>query len=169
MALGDIIASSVKAQREHNGWNQEQLAEKMNDLGFHWARTTVTEVEGKGRRRQVSVPELLGLSEVFGCGALFLLWDRTEQGADAVPLEVVTGGLTLDRQLDLLSLLVPGNLLVDVLGDLVDRTHKKEVERLQEVFIARAKSMAAELRMTANWVEEKAIAEMSGLTEEDSP
>src|ERR1700693_6033241 len=92
--IGDVIAAVVKEQREHNGWNQEQLAEKMQALGFKWARTTVTEVEGSGRRRQVSVPELLGLSEVFDCGALFLLWDRTAQGSDRVPLEVAPGGLT---------------------------------------------------------------------------
>src|SRR5580693_113550 len=101
--LEEVLAGSVRRLREERGWTQEQLAEQMYEVGFtNWARSTVTEVEGSGRRRQISVAELFGLAHVFGCGVGDLLVARR--------LELAPSGLALDTDGVYVLLFGPGLL-----------------------------------------------------------
>jgi len=157
VVLSDVIASACKWHREQHKWTQEQVAEKMREQGFaNWARTTVTEVEGSGRRRQVSVPELLGLAIVFGCGLDALLWDEPHR------LEIVPGGVTLDKWGDFLSLLMSTETLDDALARTNDKVVgpmlEREYTRMSSVMVERVQAVVAELRGTAAWFETEALA-----------
>lgn len=60
----DVLADNVRAYRKLRGLSQEQLGEKMADLGHGWTAGIVGFVE-RGDRN-VTVDELLGLALVLG-------------------------------------------------------------------------------------------------------
>ena len=152
VAVADVIASASKHHRARLKLTQKQLAEKMRALGFtSWARTTVSEVEGSGRRRQVSVPELLGLAIVFGVGLDDLLWE------DPMRLELVPGGKTLDEWSDFFSLLLTPEAMTKVSNQVFRSMIEKEYTRMYTTMIERVQAVAAELRGTAGWFETEAI------------
>jgi hypothetical protein len=133
-------------------------------LGFSsWARTTVTEVEGAGRRRQVSVPELLGLAEVFGVGWDALIWDHKSQGTEGVPLEVVPG-FVIDRWIDLLGFILTPSSLSKVIDRVFMKSLEQQISRLATTYIERIQEVAADLRNTAGWIETKALESLNETT-----
>jgi transcriptional regulator with XRE-family HTH domain len=62
--VADALADNLRAYRVLAQLEQAEVAERMQRLGHPWRRVTVSEVE-RGRRN-VTVPELLALSLVFG-------------------------------------------------------------------------------------------------------
>lgn len=69
--LSEVLAANLAREREIQGLTQEEVAERMRQLGHEWVRATVSEVERLGRL--VSVEELGGLGLVFGTTILRLL------------------------------------------------------------------------------------------------
>lgn len=60
----DALAANVLAYRLLRQLTQDDLAARMTHLCHGWGRSTVSAVEGKGRK--VSVDELFGLAVCFG-------------------------------------------------------------------------------------------------------
>jgi transcriptional regulator with XRE-family HTH domain len=159
-ALGDVLASSIKDLREDRGWTQEQLAERMQEAGFtNWARSTVTEVEGSGRRRQVSVAELIGLAHVFGAPVFSMLWPTGRR------LEV-SPALTFDRIPDLLDVVVGLEALKETSDNVARELFAKERGRVNVVIRERVGVLVDEMRMLANWFEDEAVERLTGAAQE---
>lgn len=68
----DTIRTRVKQLRGHRGWTAAELGKRLKAKGIHWDRSIVANFEG-GRRRTVSVDELLGLALVFDVSPTNLL------------------------------------------------------------------------------------------------
>ena len=125
----------------------------MRDLGFtSWGRTTVTEVEGAGRGRQVSVPELLGLAMIFGVGIDGLLWPDVE----TVPLEI-TPDRALTERAQLIAVMVSLGAVRQLVTEGPARQFQEAVERLTAGYIDRVKETATELRGVADFIESRAF------------
>jgi transcriptional regulator with XRE-family HTH domain len=58
------LVERIKALRDKRGWSAERLAQEMRTVGVPWNRGVVTKLE-TGRRKDVSVTELLALARVF--------------------------------------------------------------------------------------------------------
>lgn len=159
-ALGDVLAASIKRLREDRGWTQEQLAERMQGAGFNsWARSTVTEVEGSGRRRQVSVAELIGLAQVFEAPVFSMLWPVDRR------LEV-TPALTFDRIADLLDVVVGLEALRETGGNVARELFAKERARVDALLKERVGTLADEIRGVADWFEDEAVERLMGSVQE---
>jgi transcriptional regulator with XRE-family HTH domain len=170
--ISQALAATIARGRQAQGWTQEQLAEQMQEYGFSsWSRTTVAEVEGRGRGRQVSVPELFALAQVFQVGVEALLWDRDAQGDDDVSLEMSTTHRILSRQ-DLLEMLIAPDVMAlealriaepafaKVLRNALTEAYSKYTERVLQ--------LTAELRDTAAWIEQNMVESMSITPKEKS-
>src|SRR5215217_1266123 len=83
-----VIAGRVRELRTAKGWSAAKLAQEMNALGVHWERLVVTKLE-TGRRRSISVDELLALSIALGVPIFGLLLPRPYD-ADQVTLTPAT-------------------------------------------------------------------------------
>jgi transcriptional regulator with XRE-family HTH domain len=89
----DTIRARVKELRGRRGWSAAELGRRMEAAGAAWDRSIVANLEG-GRRRVVTVDELLALGVVFDVAPAYLcipLDNRPTQyvpgrveGADAV-------------------------------------------------------------------------------------
>lgn len=151
----EVIAASVRRLRTEHDWTQEQLAEQMRAIGFKsWARSKVAEVEGKGRGRQVSVPELLGLAQVFDVGVLALL---------ASPRLEIVEGHTLDAE-ELVDLVAGPEVFEDYTrrlkaaeGSAATEILESHLRRVYSVMIDRIRATADDLRDTAGWFETEAM------------
>jgi transcriptional regulator with XRE-family HTH domain len=66
------VVHGVKELRTRRGWTAERLGEEMAKLGFRWDRYTVGNLE-RGRRRSLTVEELLGLAYVLDVAPVHLL------------------------------------------------------------------------------------------------
>jgi transcriptional regulator with XRE-family HTH domain len=159
--LSDSIAANIKRHRDRQAWSQEQLAEEMRATGYDsWGRTTVTEVEGKGRRRQVSVAELLGLAQVFGTGVDELLWD-----ANDLPLEVSETHVLLERK-DLQEMLIRPDVMAEAAMQIVGPALEKQIRKLYDTYLERVQFIAKELRDTAGYFEDDAIKRLQAIGEQ---
>jgi transcriptional regulator with XRE-family HTH domain len=88
--VADAVADNVRAYRVLGRLEQEDIAERMRQLGHPWKRVTVSEVE-RGRRN-VTVPELVALTLVLGVTATELLDPRRpdQRSGDGEILLVLT-------------------------------------------------------------------------------
>jgi transcriptional regulator with XRE-family HTH domain len=68
----DTIRHRVKQLRGHRGWTGAELGTRLTRLGARWDRSIVANFEA-GRRRTVSVTELLALAIVFDVAPVNLL------------------------------------------------------------------------------------------------
>lgn len=68
----DTIRTRVKQLRGHRGWTAAELGKRLTAIGIRWDRSIVANFEG-GRRRTVSVDELLGLALIFDVSPTNLL------------------------------------------------------------------------------------------------
>jgi transcriptional regulator with XRE-family HTH domain len=168
--LPDVVAANIKTLRERQEWTQEQLAEQMRMAGFdNWGRTTVTEVEGAGRRRQVSITELLGLASIFGVGFEAFLWPYGTPGdsLEVMPkTQAAPEGFVIEERLGLFGLLVSPESLAAVTVDLSGRLVELATTRLSTIYTERIRELAEELRNTAGWIEEKAAESLTPITTE---
>jgi transcriptional regulator with XRE-family HTH domain len=67
-----VIAARVRALRKDRGWSAERLADAMREVGVPFDKTVVANLE-TGRRRFVTVQELLALAVVLGVAPTHLL------------------------------------------------------------------------------------------------
>lgn len=88
------IARTVAKVRRKRGLTGAQLAERMTEVGVKWDRSIVANLEN-GRRRFVTVDELLALAYVLDVAPVHLLvpplpsptWDAESQGREPLPPE----------------------------------------------------------------------------------
>lgn len=158
--IADVISANIKRHRDLRKWSQEQLAELMRSYGFeNWGRTTVTEVEGKGRKRQVSIAELLTLAQVFGAGVDELLWS-----ADDVPIEVTDTHVLLERR-ELQAMLIRPDVMGQEAMRIVSPVLQKELGKIYEMYLERVQAIAKELRDTAGYFETDAVERLRAIGE----
>src|SRR4051794_35558476 len=67
-----VIALRMRELRTKRGWSAQELADQMVKVGIPWQRPVVANLE-TGRRRTVSVEELLALAYVFNVAPIHLL------------------------------------------------------------------------------------------------
>lgn len=68
LSLQQALADAMRRLRQKNGWSQDGLAEVARDLlGLSWTRSTVSDLEARPRRRDLSIDEFVllpGMLEV---------------------------------------------------------------------------------------------------------
>lgn len=134
---------------------QGALAERMNAIGFpRWSRTTVTEVEGKGRGRGITMAELIGVAHVLDVSVGDLIHDAVSDR----PIEIATGGLTVDSFVDLAVRILSPEVVSGLTEQLTAAGLNKEIERLRRVGSERFHAVAEEIRGVAGWFETEAVA-----------
>jgi transcriptional regulator with XRE-family HTH domain len=90
MAYGDVIARNIRAAISRRGLSQEDLAERMRQLGYSsWIRQTVSNTI-RGKRKLVA-EELLGISVAAEVSIISLLLPS----ADDPPAVTLPGGHTV--------------------------------------------------------------------------
>lgn len=67
------IADEVKRRRTELGWSAQKLSDECAALGFDFPRSTLADLES-GRRKQVSVPELVALAAALHIPPLLLVY-----------------------------------------------------------------------------------------------
>jgi transcriptional regulator with XRE-family HTH domain len=120
-ATTTAVVMRVKHLRKAARLSGAELASGMARLGFRWNQSTVAKLEA-GRRRSVSVDELLALAEVLNVPITALLVDeraertRPTGGREYMPADVLLW-LTADRALpgtpDYDRMLIPQNIVQD--------------------------------------------------------
>lgn len=86
-SYGAVLARNVKAARTRRDLNQEDLAERMRDLGYgEWIRQTVSNVEA--RKRRLTAEEAFALSVALDVALTSLMFP----GPDDAPVVTLRGG-----------------------------------------------------------------------------
>jgi transcriptional regulator with XRE-family HTH domain len=98
-SITEVIAGRVRGLRTAAGWSGAALAERLNERGIPWNRTTVAKLE-TGRRESITVQELLALAVVLEVPPVWLLTDPSAERA--VP---IAEGIELDPWAALLWLI----------------------------------------------------------------
>lgn len=144
--LVDAIAAGIRQRREASGWTQDRFAEEMRSFGFKWSRSTVAEVEGSGRKRQLSAVELLGVAIALSTPIEELIWPSEE----ARPLKLTDSPeqQALPDRTYLTPFLVSASTVMDPAGAASQMLHRV-IGGYQE----HVSKMAAEIRSTADYLE----------------
>lgn len=90
--MGEIIAEQLKIERARQGrLTQEQLADRMTELGHPMDRTTVVKIEaGKHRARNIGLEEAFGLAAALSVPPAVLFFGLgTESRVSILPKMVV--------------------------------------------------------------------------------
>lgn len=66
------IAGRVRQLRKRHGWNTQQLAEKLNEVGVPWDKWIIANFEN-GRRAGISVEEMIALAFVLDVAPVHLI------------------------------------------------------------------------------------------------
>lgn len=80
------VASRLRHVREARGLTAQQVADRLNEHGIGWQRSTVAKLES-GKRENLSVAELLALAVVLDVAPVHLLVPLE----DEVPYQVTPG------------------------------------------------------------------------------
>ncbi|MCX5270986.1 helix-turn-helix domain-containing protein [Streptomyces virginiae] len=67
-----VIGERTRQLRQRKGWTAAELGDRMSDLGVKWDRSIVANLEN-GRRKSVSVGELLGLAMALDVAPVHIL------------------------------------------------------------------------------------------------
>ena len=65
LSLQQALANAIRRTRVRNGWSQDRLAEMARLHGISWTRSTVSDLEARPRRRDLSIDEFVLLPEVL--------------------------------------------------------------------------------------------------------
>lgn len=76
----EVIAIRVRQVRRRKGWTAERLGEEMAKVGLPWNRSVMANLES-GRRRYVTVDELLALAYVLDVAPIHLLVPIDDEAA----------------------------------------------------------------------------------------
>ena len=82
-----VIAARMRQLRTGRGWSAQRLSEEMSKVGVPWDRSIVANLES-GRRRTVSVEEMLALAYVLSVAPVHLVVPPVGQD-DKTPYAVV--------------------------------------------------------------------------------
>lgn len=78
MRPGQILAQQLRAVRERRRWNQQQLADRLAELGEPVDRSTIAKIENGSR--QVSLDEALRLAAALEVSPVHLFADSPNEG-----------------------------------------------------------------------------------------
>lgn len=78
MSTTAAIATRVRGLRKARGWSAQRLAEEMTAAGLPWDRNIVANLEN-GRRKVVTVDELLCFARIFDVGPMALLDENAHE------------------------------------------------------------------------------------------
>jgi transcriptional regulator with XRE-family HTH domain len=82
---GQVLARRVREARERRNWRQQDLAKRVEELGFRMHPITVSKIEQGGKRAEnASVAEVFALAAALDCSPLFLLTPTTDDELVAV-------------------------------------------------------------------------------------
>jgi transcriptional regulator with XRE-family HTH domain len=84
-----VIARRIKEVRTRRGWSAHRLAEEMRALGVSWDRSIVANFES-GRRKYVTVEELLALAYALSVAPVYLLLPIDDEYVDIAVTPEVT-------------------------------------------------------------------------------
>ena len=161
-SLAETLSGNIRQAREarealdRGEWTQARVAERMKELGFlSWTRTTVAEVEGTGRGRQVSIEEWLGLSEVFGVAAFELL---VPQGSDSTEVAIAKNFST-ESHTELFARIANAEMLSKVTDKAFELAWQMAIRSVGTKSAARMRRMAADYQEAA----EKALSDAEKL------
>lgn len=111
------IAAEIKRRRTELRWSAQKLSDACGELGFEFPRSTLADLES-GRRKHLSVAELIALAAALGVPPLLLIYPVGRKaeaevwpgevrpafrsalwfsGEAAVPVEAVPGGEVIDE------------------------------------------------------------------------
>jgi transcriptional regulator with XRE-family HTH domain len=92
---GDVVAARIREVRRHRGWTQEQLAARLDELGYAIGRGTLAKIEtvGSTRALNVSVADLLAIAAALNVAPLFIVCPNDDPGWMRItPNQVVESG-----------------------------------------------------------------------------
>lgn len=92
MKPSQVLGNRVLELRNRRGWTQDELAERMNDLGWVWQRTTIAKIELG--QRQVTVDEFVSLAYALGAAPIALL-TRPDGEAQGIAPSIETSSTKL--------------------------------------------------------------------------
>ncbi len=143
--LAETLSTNIRQAREareaqeRGEWTQAKVAERMAELGFKWTRTTVAEVEGTGRGREVGIAEWLGLAEVFGVAAFQLLIPQEGQGTEVA----ISPKFSTESHTDLFARMVDDSILSRFTEDAFGLAWQTAIRSAGKGMAARMRKMAA--------------------------
>ena len=152
--LAEVIAASVRRFRQVRELTQGAVAQGMNEIGYPtWGRTTVVEIEGKGRGRGITLAELIGVAYVLGVTVFDLVIPTFIRRGD---IEIAPGGLVADTVIDFMAMIIPPEIFKDLAVDVATKGIQKELARLRTVESNRLYHLASQLRDRAEEFESTA-------------
>jgi transcriptional regulator with XRE-family HTH domain len=88
LSPGQVYARRVKEARQRLGWTQQQLADRLSELGLPMDRTTIVKLE-QGKRAQLApVDKVFALAGALGVPPLHLLVPLEDEAEVAVTPKV---------------------------------------------------------------------------------
>lgn len=153
-----VFSRRLREARDARGWTQQQLAERMGEIGFPINRVTIAKLEsGKGRARRVTLEEVLALSAALGVAPVHLITPLDDDADVAITSRVVTSARLVRGWMrgELLLPLLPDVDLMQIplseLRAIVYRELTRDMDRLTlamvgEDLTATANRIAEEIR-----------------------
>ncbi len=80
---GQAFARQVRESRERKPWSQEQLVDRLREMGVEWDRATLARLEAG--RRKVSLDEALLLAAALGVSPQYLVLPRSNEPVQLAP------------------------------------------------------------------------------------
>lgn len=89
--VGDVVGTRVRRAREQRGWTQQQLVDRLDELGHPMNRVTLAKIErpGSTRSRNVSLVDVLALSAALDIPPTLLFLPLGEEDRVAITPAVV--------------------------------------------------------------------------------
>ena len=151
--LSETISVNVREARLLAQMSQEEVAQGMKGLGFKWTRMTVTEVEGAGRGRQVSIEEWLGLAEVFRLAAFQLLLPQEESTEVTIASE-----FSMEHNVSLFAAIVDEQMINRIAKNSTDLAWKISARVVRKAIAGPLKAMAQRYQAVSQQAQELADA-----------
>jgi transcriptional regulator with XRE-family HTH domain len=83
LRASELVARRVREARQSRGWSQAQLAQRLDEIGYPMARSTLTKLEN-GRYRNISINDAFALAAALAIAPVFLLAPL----ADGTPVSI---------------------------------------------------------------------------------
>jgi transcriptional regulator with XRE-family HTH domain len=158
---GQVFAARVKEARQENGWTQQQLVDRLAELGYRISRPTLLRIEGGGTRSEkATLQELLALAAALGVHPLDLLAPSDDAQAVAITPRLVFAAPLAHEWLQG-SLLLPMTAGVDI-GAISD----EELARLLERELARGMTASGRRHMKVKELAAAGVAEIRAFRKE---
>jgi transcriptional regulator with XRE-family HTH domain len=142
---GQVFARRVKEERKACGWNQQELVDRLRDLGYPISRPTLIRIEAGGTRAEKApLQEVLALAAALGVHPGDLIAPLKDEDAVAITPNLIFAA-PLVREWVRGDLVLPMTWGVDL-----EQISDAELRRLLEVEITRRLSPATRERARAD-------------------